>query len=164
MKQVILTLISVWFIFSSTAYAQDKVDLTNESKFDFNIPASCFDLFSYSGNNTSRSRKSNEIIIRDQRSYENFENSIRNKNPNYNCRSVRLPYIDFSRYILVGKRTEDGSLNHSYSVMADYKNRKIVYTITEIPDNYRIKVLRIGWHLALIPKLNNIYSIEIKVK
>jgi len=106
-----------------------------------------------------------EIIITDNESYKKFGDSIRIHPYNLDCDTAVLPYIDFNKYILIGKFTDGGGCEAKYKrqIIDDKKNKKIIYNIrVEYFGTCYMYIVNMNW--ARIPRIPNDYTIEFQVK
>lgn len=145
-------------VFIASCEKSDKIiEITNDCKFYDNILSTCF--YGISGS------KYNEIIITDNETYQTFGDSIRIHPANVDCDTAKLPYIDFNKYSLLGKRTNGGGCSAKYDrkILKDIENKKIIYQISVVYEG-NCKMLLGSMNWAYIPKLPNDYKVEFKLK
>lgn len=154
MKKVILIFIAAWFVFCSSKMKEEYIDISDQCIFNVNIGNACFRIPHGSTND--------EIIIKNKFDYQDFMDSNRNRNTQ--CFNAKIPYIDFSRYILIGKRTSGTCrASYNYSVSIDTKSRKIKYTI-DVDYTGSCRVMVSSWNWACIPKYLDYDSIHFEVE
>jgi hypothetical protein len=154
MKRVILVFITAWFVLSSSNMKEEYIDISDQCIFKVDIASACFQLFQAS---------TNEVIIKNELEYQDFMNSNRSKNTK-DCIHAKLPYVDFNRYMLIGKKTSGTTCKatSNYFVSVDYKNRNVKYTIDlDYSGNCSMKVM--SWNFACIPKVLDYYTIHFEV-
>ncbi len=154
MKRVILVFITSWFVLCSSNMQGEYHDISDQCIFKVDIGSACFQVF----HNSSL----DEVIIKNELEYEDFMNSTRSRNSK-DCMNAKLPYINFGKYMLIGKKTSGTCrATSNYLVSVDYKNRKVKYTIgVDYSGNCRMKVM--SWNFACIPKVLDYYTIDFEV-
>jgi len=77
--------------------------------------------------------------------------------------NAKLPYINFGKYMLSGKKTSGRcKATSNYLVSVDYKNRKVKYAIdVDYSGNCYTQVM--SWNFACIPKVLDDYTIDTEV-
>jgi hypothetical protein len=151
-----LIFIVIGLIILSGCKKKDLEDITDDVIFPSILRNPCFDVMAKPDNE--------ELIFRDQESFEAFTDSIRIYPFNLNCDTVTPPTIDFDSYILVGKQTSGGgcSVNYERKVYSDESNRQVIY---EIKVRYKglcdMLITSMNW--ALIPRVPEAYSIDFRV-
>lgn len=157
------TLISAILLFAIafTGCEKEKIDenlndITKDSEFK-ELLSDCF--------NGIFQKDYSEIIITDSESYKNFEDSIRVQAGGLNCNTASLPYIDFSKFTLLGKFTQGGgcSVNYDRAVFDDTENKKIIYKIS-VEYSGPCDMWIFNWNWVCIPKLPEDYEVEFHVK
>lgn len=106
-----------------------------------------------------------EVIIRDNKSYQEYFNQKRISPYNLDCDTAGLPNINFDKHSLIGKYTEGGGCEVSYDreILDNKWKNKIIYTITaEYSGDCYMLITNMNW--ALIPKLKNKYEVEFIVE
>ena len=105
-----------------------------------------------------------EVIIMDNKTYQDFGDSIRVQFVNTDCSKVVLPEIDFSESFLIGKFTQGGgcSVRYDRKVTIDKDTKTLVYKIkADYSGNCYILFINMNW--ALVPKSYKDYTIEFQV-
>ena len=132
----------------------DLIEITDKCDFTQSLLSVCF-----------YGTMEDEIDIRDSVSYRQFEDSIRIHHYNLNCDTARLPEIDFSKWMLIGKTTSGGGCSDEYKrkVYLDNENKKIIY---DIRVRYRglCKMLIMNYNFVLIPAQTSEYKVEYVVR
>jgi hypothetical protein len=105
-----------------------------------------------------------EVIILDNKTYQDFGDSIKVHFVNNDCSTAVLPNIDFSKYFLIGKLTEGGgcSVKYDRQVIDNIEKRTLVYKIkADYSGNCKMLIINMNW--VLIPKVYSDYTIEFQV-
>jgi hypothetical protein len=137
-------------------------DITSSSIFPEDFIAPCF-YGVYTTNDYS------EIVIRDEKSYRELQDSIRIQIIYHDCDSEKLPHIDFQKYTLLARKTQGGGCNVVYwrGIYKDPVNKVIKYQIRVIySGSCAMLIHNRNW--ALIPKIPDDYTVifeteEIKI-
>jgi hypothetical protein len=137
-------------------YLSEVVYLENNELFN------CQTCFSISNINANSG-----LIITDDISYEKYADSMRIHpiNPNIDCDTATLVFIDFNKYSLIGIFTGYGACDTiKRNIINDEKNKKIIYDI-DIKEytGSCIKIYILGLNLALIPKIPDNYKVDFTV-
>lgn len=154
-KLIILGLLLIFTI--SCEKDGEIIDITDECEFYDNILSTCF----YGSSNSEY----DEIVFRDNDSFEEFGDIVRIYPANLDCDTAMLPMIDFSKYSLLSKRTNGGGCSAIYQrkVLKDTKNRKIIYEIwVEYEGTCEMLLGSRNW--AIIPKISDNYTVDFKLK
>jgi len=154
-RKIFIVLIQI-IILASCEKIDKVVDLTNECEFHDNILTTCFSGISDS--------KYDEIVISDNETYQAFGHAIRIHPVNVDCDTAQLPFINFNKYSLLGKRTTGGGCSAKYErkIIKDLENEKIIYQISVIyeGDCYML-ISSMNW--VFIPKLSPDYKVEFEL-
>ena len=155
MKRIIPVFLMAWFVLSVSNMQGEYQDISDQCIFKVDIGSACFQLF----HNSSL----DEVILKNELEYEDFMNATRSRNSK-DCMNAKLPYVDFNRYMLIGKKTSGQcSATYNYLVSVDYKNKKVKYTIdVDYSGNCYAQVM--SWNFACIPKILDYYSITFEVE
>lgn len=131
----------------------EVIDITDDCEFYDNILSTCF--YGTSGS------EYDEIVFRDNDSYQEFGDIVRIYPVNLDCDTAQLPIIDFNNYSLLTKRTNGGGCSATYKrkVIKDAENKKIIY---EIAVDYEgtCEMLLGSRNWALVPKILDDYNVE----
>ena len=153
-----IILLGLLFIFTISCEKDSELtDITSECEFYDNILSTCF----YGSSNSQY----DEIVFRDNDSFQEFGDTVRIYLANLDCDTAMLPVIDFSKYSLLSKSTNGGGCSATYQrkVLKDTKNRKIIY---EISVDYEgvCDMLLGSRNWAIIPKIPDNYTVVFKLK
>ena len=132
------------------------IDITEDCEFSDNILSTCF----YG----TSSSEYDEIVFRDNDSFQEFGNSVRIYPVNINCDTAQLPDIDFNKYSLLSKRTH-GLCSASYTrkVLKDTDNKKIIYKISVVYEG-TCEMLIGSRNWAIIPRIPDNYRVNFVVE
>ncbi len=121
------------------------------SEFDF---GDCFNQYSV---------PANEWVITNDSLYQLLKTALE-KYPKDGCDTTHLPPIDFSKYTLLGKRTEGGCrLYNKRKVIDDKVNKQYIYEI-KVKQCGICKRLVTNMNWVLVPKLPPGYSVKFIIK
>lgn len=137
--------------------SDEQIDISNECVFHDNILSTCF--YGTIGS------EYDEIVFRDNESFQKFGNNVRIYPINSNCNTAKLPTIDFSRYSLLSKRIYGSGCSATYQrrVLKDTENKMIIY---EIAVEYKgaCDMLLGSRNWAIIPVVSDNYMVEFRLK
>jgi hypothetical protein len=131
----------------------EVIDITNDCKFYSNILSTCF----YMSNDYDY----DEIVIRDNDSYQRFSDAIRIPSSIVDCDTAQLPPIDFTYYTLLSKQTGGGGCHATYlrKVIKDTEHKKIIYEI-EVKYEGICAMIISNRNWVIVPKIPDDYNIE----
>jgi hypothetical protein len=156
-KLITLSSFFIWFLIGSC----EKI----EKPSDTNIkPVFKVQFLSGICTSTFLSSKYDEVIITDLQTFQSFIDSIISSDSYNDCEIVNVELIDFDKYILAGKKSNGGgcSVTSDYSVIKDDINKKVIYNISvDYIGSCRLAFSSMHW--ALIPRLPENYTFEIKI-
>jgi len=154
-KTIILGLLLIFSI--SCEKDNEPIDITDECEFYDNILSTCF-----YGSSTS---EYDEIVFRDNDSFQEFGNLVRIYPVNLDCDTAKLPIIDFSKHSLLSLKTNGGGCSATYQrkVLKDLKNRKIIYEIS-VDYEGACEMLLGSRNWAIVPKITDNYTVDFKLK
>jgi len=157
MKTEILILALLLTFSFSCEKEKELIDITGECEFYNNIFSTCFYGIAFS--------ERDEIVFRDNDSYQEFGNTIRFYPANLNCDTARLPLIDFAKHSLLSIKTSGGGCSAIYQrkVWKDTRNKIITYEVSvEYEGNCRLLLGSRNW--AIIPKISDDYTVYFVLK
>jgi len=106
-----------------------------------------------------------EVIIKDEQSYQNFGDSVRIEIYNLDCSTATLPNIDFNKYFLIGKPTDGGGCSATYDrqIIVNEEDKNLIYKIDVDYSGFcAMLITNMNW--VLIPYKYFDYSIEFQVE
>ena len=111
---------------------------------------------------TSPDRNSLEFIINSQEEYQSL---LQFRPPVDFCQDFKLPSIDFSQFILLGKYTEGGgcSIDFVRKIYRDDVNKEVIYSIKVIEEGF-CKKMGMSMNWALVPKIPSNYKVRFEVQ
>jgi len=147
-KGLILVLITLLII--SCAKNDERVQLT-ASYFELN---ECFSTMSLRGA---------EVVITDQNSYQEFQDSIQRHFYDY-CDTVSLPEINFEESMFLGVYTQTSGCSTQYlrSVYYSEENNTYDYEVSVIQEGL-CEMLITSFNCAIIPKQSDSEVVNFKV-
>ena len=155
MKKLFFVLL-IGLMFFIACKKDEKQDLTNQCVFYDNFLSTCF-----YGLSTPRY---DQIIITDNKTYQNFADSIRIHPYNIKCDTATLPIIDFTKYSLLGKYTGGGGCSATYyrQILQDKNGKKLIYRII-VQYEGSCSMILASWNWVIIPKLEKGCFVEFDV-
>ena len=104
------------------------------------------------------------FLISDVYSYAKYADSMRIYPYNSDCDTATLCRVDFSKYSLIGIKTEYGACDSVYRrIEMDDRSRKLRYRIDIIESDDPCYVLSVDLNLVLVPKLPDNYGVAFEV-
>ncbi len=150
MKRIILFVLLITF-FTACNKDDDKRTPLTSTFFELD---DCFSTMSLNGA---------EVVITDEQSYQEFQDTIRRHFFEY-CDTVSLPDIDFTKSIFMGKYTQTGGCSVEY-------NRAVYYNVNSNSYDYEITVTQVGtcemlivsFNCAIVPKQSDSENVSFSV-
>ena len=149
--------VCILLILITTSCNKDEfTEITRQCKFTDDLITPCFSAIHKSGYD--------QIIIKDNKAYQEFQDSIRDEIYGLDCEAAELSPVNFSKYILIGKRTSGGGCSADFSrrIFIDTGSKTVKYQIS-IRYSGNCAMLISSWNWAFIPKPSDDYNFEFVV-
>lgn len=135
---------------------EEFTEITRQCTFTNDLITPCFSAIHNSGYD--------QIIIKDNDAYQEFQDSTRDEIYGLDCVAAELTPVNFSKYILIGKRTSGGGCSADFSrrVFIDTGYKTVKYQIS-IRYYGNCAMLISSWNWAFIPRPSDDYNFDFVV-